>query len=166
MAGTHVRRVRADEWRTWKDLRLEMLQTAPDAFGTRFEDAVLEPDEFWQERTATLATDARSAMFVVDDADDGWRAGAGCALTDDEPLPWAFSVYTRPAFRGQRLQDGLMAAVMDFARTTGHTELSLWVVEDNLPARRTYERLGFRPNGRTAVMRESIREIQLTRSLL
>lgn len=49
-----IRPVRAEEWALAKELRLAALQdpVAPVAFLETYEQAVAQPDEFWQDRTA------------------------------------------------------------------------------------------------------------------
>ena len=45
-----VRRVRPDEWRALRDVRLRALETDPDAFGATVAEALARPDEEWQSR--------------------------------------------------------------------------------------------------------------------
>jgi predicted GNAT family acetyltransferase len=53
-------------------------------------------------------------------------------------------VYVAPEFRGQGLGAAGMAAVVDLALTHVAPVVSLYVNEHNAPARRVYERVGFR----------------------
>lgn len=57
-----VRRVEADEWERVRDLRLRSLQdpVAALAFLDTFENASVQPDEFWQQRTANAAPVGRT----------------------------------------------------------------------------------------------------------
>ena len=45
-----VRRLRPDEWRDLRALRLRALEDAPDAFGATLAEEAAEPDLTWQER--------------------------------------------------------------------------------------------------------------------
>jgi ribosomal protein S18 acetylase RimI-like enzyme len=49
-----------------------------------------------------------------------------------------------PAQRGAGVGRALLAAAEEHARATGCCKLTLEVQEDNTPARRLYERVGFR----------------------
>ena len=48
-----IHRVTPDDWRSHRDLRLEMLQAAPEAFYTRYADVVDFDEGTWRERIAT-----------------------------------------------------------------------------------------------------------------
>src|SRR6266576_3186540 len=61
---TDVRRVRPEEWRVLRDVRLRALADAPAAFETRFEDARLRPEEWWVDWAARSASGDRQAMFL------------------------------------------------------------------------------------------------------
>ena len=64
-----VRRTTADEWREFRELRLEALRDSPMNFGQTHEQALAHPDELWQERARTNATSDVQAFYVaVDDA--------------------------------------------------------------------------------------------------
>jgi hypothetical protein len=59
-----VRRTTADEWREFRELRLEALLDSPTAFGQTHEQALAHPDELWQERAQTNATsDVPASMY-------------------------------------------------------------------------------------------------------
>jgi ribosomal protein S18 acetylase RimI-like enzyme len=51
--------------------------------------------------------------------------------------------------RGSGVADALVDQVLDDARHRGLDRVTLEVAEGNLPARRLYERRGFRPTGHT-----------------
>lgn len=56
---------------------------------------------------------------------------------------WLFGLYVWPWFRGIGIGELLSRRVMDQARNEGVRGLSLVVFEDNRPALRMYEKLGF-----------------------
>lgn len=59
-----VRRTTADEWREFRELRLEALLESPTNFGQTHERALAHPDELWQERaqTASMCGPRRKAV--------------------------------------------------------------------------------------------------------
>ena len=60
------------------------------------------------------------------------------------------------------LAEALARAVIEWARAEGVPRVVLWVVIGNAPAERFYERLGFRPTGVTARLRNGLdRELAL-----
>jgi hypothetical protein len=47
-----VRRIRSDEWRLLKDVRLRALADSPESFGSSFEREVAFEDAIWMSRAA------------------------------------------------------------------------------------------------------------------
>jgi GNAT superfamily N-acetyltransferase len=133
-----VRRLTPDQWRLYRQLRLEALADAPRAFGS-----VLA-----RERQLTGADWRRKlgcrAQFVV------WSRGAavGTAGGVDGAGPGAelVSMWVRPGWRGRGVGDRLVRAVLAWARPRGHDHVRLWVTDGNHAAERLYARHGF---GRT-----------------
>ena len=137
-----VRRLRADEWRQWRDFRLAMLHEAPYAFGSTYAEAVTFADTEWQARATRLATTDDSVMYVAED-DGDWLGCAGGYTDEETHLPNVFGVWTRPEARGRGCADACIRAVLAWARDRGATEVRLWATDGNDAARRVYERLGF-----------------------
>jgi GNAT superfamily N-acetyltransferase len=61
---------------------------------------------------------------------------------------WLHAVYLHPDARGQGLGDQLIQTAVADTHANGALRVALWVNEKNQPARRAYERLGFRETGR------------------
>ncbi len=66
-------------------------------------------------------------------------------------------VVVHPEYRGQRLAYRLMEAVIGFAREQGIAFLDLHVFEQNLPAVRLYESLGFQEEHREIYYRLNLK---------
>ncbi|MFG3136712.1 GNAT family N-acetyltransferase [Streptomyces sp. NPDC048211] len=58
-----------------------------------------------------------------------------------------YAIYVLPEQTGTGVGRALMAQVLTGAAEAGHRDLALWVLKDNTPARRFYERAGFRADG-------------------
>lgn len=160
-----IRRLRPQEWARWREMRLELLQDAPGAFGSTYAETLTRPDAWFQEHVRSAATSPDRAIFVAED-DGRWLACAGGYVEPDEHGDvWLFTVWTRPESRGRGLQRSLVQAVMDWARGEGHRTIKLWVTDDNQAARGCYAGLGFVPTGVTQVMRDEITESMLAREL-
>ena len=134
-----VRELGSEDWRAWRELRLEGLADTPIGFGELHADALALPDEEWQARWArpgfrVIAYDGSDPLGMA----GGFRDEAGEAVL--------FGVYVRPAARGR----GVLAALVDAVQQWAAPDpLRLDVHEDNGRARRAYEKLGFVPSGRT-----------------
>lgn len=55
------------------------------------------------------------------------------------------ALYVAPQGRGDGIGDQLLDAGLDWARERGHRCVQLFVTASNVPAKRFYERMGFRP---------------------
>lgn len=84
-APVEIVQLPAAQWREYKALRLEMLQTEPQAFGTTASQASAQPDAFWQKRLADAAS------------------GSG------SPRSWLLFAYQR---RGQLVQRGQLVGML------------------------------------------------------
>ena len=87
----------------------------------------------------------RLASYLVARIDDRIVAYGGMWLMVDEAHITTFAVH--PAWRRQRLAERLLLAFLDLARDRHAREATLEVRLSNLPARRLYEKYGFRPVG-------------------
>ncbi|MFF0017834.1 GNAT family N-acetyltransferase [Streptomyces sp. NPDC005374] len=157
-----IRSVRADEWPAVKELRLAALQdpVAPLAFLETYEEAVAQPDTFWQERTARGAEGADSGVqTVIAEAPDGQLVGTVTVLIEEPGAPdWAgfpverkqghlVGVFVRPEERGSGLTDVLFDAAVEWAWAHGAERVRLIVHPDNHRAQRFYRKAGFEPTG-------------------
>lgn len=161
-----IRPVRADEWQRVKELRLAALQdpAAPVAFRETYEQAVEQPDDFWQGRAAgaSEAGDGGVRQFVAEAPDGGWAGSLTVLIErpDDEVRfgeaaemhqAHVVGVFVRPEVRGRGLAEELFRAGTDWAWSLGEPlieRVRLHVHEDNPRAAALYRRLGFVPTGR------------------
>ena len=128
-------RASPEDWRAWRDLRLEALQDTPIGFARSYEETVGWTEEQWQELLSRPG---------------GWWLVPGRAMAaayEDDGRCWFISVYVAPASRGRGLLDRLVEAASAWAREHGHDELVLEVHEDNARAQAAYARLGFAATG-------------------
>jgi GNAT superfamily N-acetyltransferase len=128
-----------DDWRAWRDLRLEALEDTPIGFMETVEQARTVDDDEWRERMAKpglrlLAYDEERAVGMA----GGFRDQAGA--------PVLFAVYVTPAARGTGVLDLLVDRVAEWAAPD---PLTLEVHVDNGHAHRAYLRLGFSETGET-----------------
>ena len=87
----------------------------------------------------------RMAHYLVARAGDTVAAYGGMWLMVDEAHITTFAVH--PAWRRQGIGERLLLAFLDLAVDRGAHEATLEVRLSNLPARRLYEKYGFRPVG-------------------
>lgn len=148
-AELDVRRLRPEEWRASKAIRLEALADTPLGFLELLADAEERTDDQWRERAAAVSTGGEQSLHLAWEGDrpigcaGGWRRDGG-------PTVVVYAVYVTPSRRGGPVLDALLAAVAGWARGLGGvTELRLEVHEANARARAAYERRGFALTGAT-----------------
>lgn len=128
-----IHQVAPDEWRLWRDIRLEALSSDPEEFGSTLAVEQEFDDAAWRERVA-------EGLKVV--ALDDEPVALVAATAKPEGL-YLYSMWVRPSHRGRGLGEGLLKAVLEWAAEEGWKVVRLRVWIDNLPARRLYKRLGF-----------------------
>ena len=135
-----VEKLEADDWRVWRDLRLEGLQDTPIGFLETYEESVGRSDEEWRSR---IASPPRPGIHVA--AYDGDRpVGIAGGFRDPGGTPILFGVYVTPTARGGEV---LAALVERVAAWAAPDPLVLEVHEDNPRAHRAYVKLGFVETG-------------------
>lgn len=135
-----IRRVQPDDWQLLRDTRLAALKDAPEAFESRYEDALGFDEAEWRRRAVG------HAVFLAYDGTDPIGMAGGI----DEGRPRSrelISMWVSPAARGLGLAARLIDVVADWARADGADELSLWVVLGNASAQAAYDRAGFVATG-------------------
>jgi ribosomal protein S18 acetylase RimI-like enzyme len=140
--GVTLHRVRPEDWRSHRDLRLEMLQDAPDAFWTQYADVADVDEATWRGRItaqhhlqARIGDDVVGSVGVFEDADEA-----------DDTLTLV-AMYVTERARGRGVGDRLVRAVLDEALARGRRHVVLEVTSGNDPAISLYRRMGFAPTG-------------------
>ena len=146
-----IRRVRPDEWKAHREIRLRALESDPDAFGVTLEQALAEDDAAWQRRT-----ERPDGMAFVAVADDGQFVGManGGPAPDHPEAAGVYGMWVAPEARGQGLGRRLLEAVEGWAREAGYGLIGLGVTTTNLPAIRLYERSGYTDLGQRLPLRD------------
>ncbi|XGX79655.1 Mycothiol acetyltransferase [Terrabacter sp. BE26] len=138
-APMHLHRVSADDWESHRDVRLAMLQDAPDAFWFTYADEAVYDEADWRERIeGAWLVQARDAEGVLGSAGLGshWEPERAGTAT-------LFAMYVAPRARGRGVGEALVNAVLDEARQLGKSEVVLEVTSGNPTAEALYARCGF-----------------------
>ncbi len=132
-----------EDWRGHRDLRLEMLLDAPDAFWTQHSDVADLDEAAWRARIAgqhhlqaRIDGDPVGSVGIFDDPDEAADAATLVAM------------YVTPRGRGCGVGVRLVQAVLDEAVARGKGRVVLEVVSGNEAAIGLYGRMGFRFTGR------------------
>ena len=155
-----VRRAGIGDEGVLRDLRLQALTDAPDAFGSTYERELARTVEDWGRWLSPGAT------FTLE---DGHAACGLVACARDATAPTTvdlMAMWVHPMMRGSGAADALVAEVIAWARTDGARLVRLRVVQENVRAQRVYERHGFQLTGRTGVReRDGAIEVEMERAL-
>src|SRR6478736_4456654 len=148
----HLHPVSPDDWESHRDVRLAMLQDAPDAFWFTYADEAVYDEADWRERIeGAWLVQARDSDGVLGSAGLGshWEPERATTAT-------LFGMYVAPRARGRGVGEALVGAVLDEARRLvkdgaslaaerGHSHLVYWVGTDNGRAVAFASGMGFRP---------------------
>lgn len=147
-----VVRVQPEEWQAHRDLRLEMLEDAPQAFWARIEEVRERTEQEWRTEIAGPRIHLQARPL------DGGPALGGIAVlpqgyTEEHVIPEdhaiLVSMWVRPEARGRGISRELFRAAAELATQLGRPHLTLEVDSSNTRAIASYERFGFRPTGVT-----------------
>jgi GNAT superfamily N-acetyltransferase len=124
-----------------RELRLQALSDAPEAFGSSYERELARTTADWQRWLSPGVT------FILDEPTGPSGIVAGQPDATDPAVVHLMAMWLRPAIRGSGAADELVAAVLAWAESVGARIVRLDVMQANPRGRRFYERNGFRPTG-------------------
>lgn len=153
-----------EDWEIMRDVRLDALRDAPDAFGSTYAREAAFTEAEWRGRFH----DRGVTFFAYLGGAAGPAEPAGISgVIDVEGPAELVSMWVRPSARGQKVSEPLISACTAWAADRGHRELFLWVADSNPVARTLYDRHGFTPTGRTGTLRSnaSLTVLQMVRAL-
>ena len=150
MLSEVVTRIRSDQWRILRDVRLRALEEAPYAFGTTLAEGLKRTDRDWQDMARDHATLSGRAYFMAYVGDNPCGM-AGCYRTAPDTVVLT-AMWVAPEVRGQKIGEQIVRAVIKWAREGGATKLEAWVSENN-PARFFYQKVGFEETRLTEPLR-------------
>lgn len=140
--GIQVRRLTDQDAKAYRDIRLEALESYPEAFQSTYETAVDLPLEAYAVRIQMYA------LFggFQDDALQGFLGFSPLRNPKIAHKGILWGMYVRKAARGRGVAEAMVNAALDHAK--GHVEqVLISVITDNERARRFYQKMGFQQYG-------------------
>ena len=142
-----VRRVTAEDWSEYRDLRIEMLRDTPMAYAERLEDALERDESAWRERAGAQSSTPSIRVAAIT-SDGEWIGSMGGYV--DRGQATLVGVYVAAGYRGDRfgVTSALLQAIEAWA--TGYSAtIRLDVHESNSRARASYAKRGYVETGST-----------------
>lgn len=135
-----LRELGSDDWRDFRELRLQALAEAPYAFGSTLANWRDAGEERWRGRLIAVPY---NLIAELSDRPAGMASGS---IEGDEP-PELISMWVAPFARGRGVGGALIDAIAHWASAVRPGELRLQVVDGNEHAIRLYQRHGFVDRG-------------------
>lgn len=140
--GPAIARIRVESWRT------AYVGMMPQAMLDGL--SVEQNTTVWEQTLSTLGPGRAVLIAEVDDRPVGFSA-LGPAREGGEGKGEVFLFYLLPGVWRQGIGRHLMGASTDTLRHLGYQSAMLWVLDTNQPARRFYETMGWRFEGRERI---------------
>jgi ribosomal protein S18 acetylase RimI-like enzyme len=130
------KKVLPEDWEKFREIRLKMLRTDPQAFESTYAGEAQKDESFWKAR---LSSPDRYFYAAEEDAQFVAIVGARKNTEDD----WSvIAVYTCQEFRGKHLSQKLMQQVIQEARVRGAKKVSGFVSVRQEDAISLYKNMG------------------------
>ena len=131
------RKLNSGDWDKYKKVRLQALETDPEAFGGALEAESKIKDQEWKERL----NDNDWSFYGAQQKDD-LVSIANLSMIDSNN--WRIQgVYTMPEFRGKHLSESLLNQIIIDAKQKKAKKVSLFVNTTQEGAISLYKKLGF-----------------------
>ena len=137
MVALHV--LTADDWRAWREVRLQALAEAPDAFGSTLAEwqGAGDTEQRWRKRLGDVPF---NVLAYIEDQPAGM---VSVTALDEAGTAELISMWVAPFARGRGVGDALIEAVVVWAKRKGAHRVALDVVASNQRATALYRRNGF-----------------------
>jgi len=148
-----VRPIAPPEWQKYRDIRLQALQDAPDAFGSTWAAEAAQADEHWSARTvAAASSNTDRALFAVNG--EVVCGLVWCKLSAAEPgVADIYQMWVAPTARGMGAGRALLDHALAWAKNRGAQRVRLGVTVADSPAMQLYRSHGFAPVGEPEPLR-------------
>jgi ribosomal protein S18 acetylase RimI-like enzyme len=141
-----------------REIRLQALSDAPDAFGSSYEREVARTTADWQGWMSP------GVAFILCEPAGARGMVAGLRDEADLEIVHLMAMWVHPKVRGSGGADELVEAVLAWAQSEGAKVVRLKVIQGNDRARRFYERMDFRSTGREEIrLRDGAIELEMER---
>ncbi len=141
-----IRRVKSDEWRELRVLRLRALKTDPLPFGSTYEETSQRPDSFWQSLAESGAAGSEHAVFAA-----CFPLMLGMVRADRMSAETfgIYSMWVSPEIRKRGVAEKLLTEIEKWIAESGGKFCELFVADQAVAAQSLYLHCGYAYNGKT-----------------
>jgi ribosomal protein S18 acetylase RimI-like enzyme len=121
----------------------------PDAFLDGLSE--VQKTEDWRRSLLKHAASGRKRVLAASQGERVVGFVRVGPVEEEHEVGLVYLLYVLPEYWGRGVGKALMSAAMDELRDLGRREAVLWVLKENQRARRFYESLGWRLDGRASI---------------
>ena len=138
-----VERIRPEQWRQLRAVRLAALADSPGAFLRTLAEEAAYPDDEWQRRASERAVGDDGASFLAFVDREPAGVVGGYRRPEEPSTVELVAMWSDPRHRRAGVGRALVDAVVAWAHAGGADRVVLWVMRGNDAARTFYESVGF-----------------------
>jgi GNAT superfamily N-acetyltransferase len=156
LRDSDIRRAALGDESILREVRLQALSEAPEAFGSTYERELSRTPADWRRWLSPGVT------FILITPEGVRGMVAGQPDERDPDVVHLMAMWVHPSIRGSGGADALVSAVLNWAKLQRASSVRLNVMQQNHRARRFYERCGFVPTGVESIRaRDGLIELQM-----
>ena len=137
-----ARRLNLGEGPLYRAVRLEALRESPDAFSSRYEEAIARSDQSWADQADSSSTGSDRATFVILEDQPVGLAALYRDQSDSE-VGELIQMWVSPEARGRSAAADLLLVIVGWAGSNRFSHVKAEVMKNNARALRFYEKFGF-----------------------
>jgi len=137
-----VKKLDKNDWKNYRDIRLEALKEEPDAFGGSYNEYKEKDDLYWIDKTSLSGEKAGKSFLCAVLVDNNFVSIGGAY--QDENNEWnIIAIYTKKEFRGIGAGSLLFNKILEELKNRKVKKVFLRVNVKRVPAISLYKKFGF-----------------------
>jgi len=133
-----IKKLTRDDWKVYKELRLQMLSEEPQAYSQTLEELSERSNDEWKEKTAS------NVMSILAIWIDGKLAGMNGLFYENKETVAIWGMFIRKPHRRKGLGKKLMEAIeKELKNDAAVKKLRVYITPSQVPAWQLYVKLGF-----------------------
>ena len=142
-----------EEWRIYKETRLQALHDSPNAFGSTYGTAIQLADNEWHTRLARVSPEIDLPLKALVNGVVGGMAWAHIHQSGADAT-YLYQMWVAPEFLGRGVSSAILNAAIRWAKERNSSAMKLGVTVGDSAARRLYDKAGFTAIGAPEPLRE------------